>query len=74
MCLGNIFGDFSVNNMKKAELNWSVCEFAVDYRTFNTSNIIKYNEKTWYKKMFRLVKKIFIRLLTGFINGSNHTK
>ena len=24
--------------------------------------------------MFRLVKNIFIRLLTGFINGSNHTK
>ena len=24
--------------------------------------------------MFRLIKKIFIRLLTGLVNGSNHAK
>ena len=24
--------------------------------------------------MFELIKKIFIRLLTGVVNGSNHTK
>ena len=24
--------------------------------------------------MFELIKKIFIRLLTGLVNGSNHTK
>ena len=30
--------------------------------------------KTYYKKMFGLIKKMFIRLLTGPINGSNHTK
>ena len=24
--------------------------------------------------MFGLIKKIFIRLLTGLVNGSNHTK
>ena len=27
---------------------------------------------TWYKKMFVLFKKLFIGLLTGLINGSNH--
>ena len=31
-------------------------------------------EKTWYKVMFGLIKKIFIGLLIGLVNGSNHTK
>ena len=31
-------------------------------------------QKTWYKIMFGLIKKIFIGLLTGLVNGSNHTK
>ena len=29
---------------------------------------------TWYKIIFMLIKKIFIGLLTGLVNGSNHTK
>ena len=29
---------------------------------------------TWYKTMFELIKKIFIGLVTGLVNGSNHTK
>ena len=33
-----------------------------------------FNEKTWYRIMFGLVKKIFIGLLTRLVNGSNHTK
>ena len=28
----------------------------------------------WYKIIFMLIKKIFIGLLTGLVNGSNHTK
>ena len=41
LCLGNISGDLSVNNMKKnkTRLNKYVCHFSVDYRAFNTSNI-----------------------------------
>ena len=31
-------------------------------------------EKTWYKVMFGLIKKIFVGLLIGPVNGSNHTK
>ena len=27
----------------------------------------------WYKIMFRLIKKILIGLLTGLVNGSNHS-
>ena len=30
--------------------------------------------KKQYKIMFGLIKKMFIRLLTGLINASNHTK
>ena len=31
-------------------------------------------KRTWYKIMFGLIKKIFAGLLTGLVNGSNHTK
>ena len=30
--------------------------------------------RTWYKIFFGLIKKIFIGLLTGLVNGSNHKK
>ena len=40
LCLGNISGDFSANNMKKTGLNGCVYDFSVDYRAFDTSNII----------------------------------
>ena len=29
---------------------------------------------TWYKKMFGLIKKIFIRLSTGTVSASNYKK
>ena len=39
--LGNISRDFSANNMKKKTgLNGYVYDFSVDYRAFDTSNII----------------------------------
>ena len=38
-------------------------------------DIIKYlMKRTWCKIMFGLIKKIFIELLTGLVNGSNHKK
>ena len=51
LCLGNISGDFSVDNMKKARLNGCVYDFSVDYIAFDTSNIInirKYLMKKHY--------------------------
>ena len=39
MCLGNISEDFSVNNMIKLDY-MGVRNFSVDYRAFDTSNII----------------------------------
>ena len=40
LCLGNISGDFSANSKKKIGLNGCVYDFCVDYRAFDTSNII----------------------------------
>ena len=39
LCLGNISGGFSANNMKKTGLNGYVYDFSVDFRDFDTSNI-----------------------------------
>ena len=55
-----------------------VYNFSVDYRTFDTSNIININKylmkKTWHKIMFGIIKQMFIRLLTVQVNASNYTK
>ena len=41
MCLENISGDFSANNMKKKTgLNGCVYDFSVDYKSFGTNNKI----------------------------------
>ena len=40
LCLGNISGDFSANNMNKTGLNGCVYNFSVYYTAFDTSNII----------------------------------
>ena len=78
MCLENISGDVSANNMKKNRIKWMCVHFSVDYTVFNTSNIIdihKYLMKKHDTKiMFGLIKKVFIVLLTGLFNGSNHAK
>ena len=33
-----------------------------------------FTEKTWYLIMLRIIKKIFIGLLTRLVNASDHTK
>ena len=41
LCLGNVSGDFLANNMKKKTgLNGCVYDFSLDYRAFDTINII----------------------------------
>ena len=66
LCLENISGDVSANNMKKAGLNGFVYNISVDYSTFDTSNIANIHKylikKTWYEIMFGLIKKMFIML------------
>ena len=53
-------------------------DFSVDYRAFDTSNIIDIQEylmkKTWYKIIFGLIKKMFMGLLICIVNASDRTK
>ena len=39
LCLGKISGDFSTNNFKQ-QVKWVLYGFFVDYKAFDTSNII----------------------------------
>ena len=55
--------------------------FFVNFNPVDTNSILvdihKYLMKRlwlWYELMLDLIKKIFIGLLTGLVNGSNHTK
>ena len=63
---------------KETELKGVVKLFSVDFNLIDTSNVLDIHKylmkRTWYKIMFGLIKKIFIGLLTGLVNGSNHTK
>ena len=63
---------------KETELKGVVKLFSVDFNLIDTSNVLDIHKylmkRTWYKIMFGLIKKIFIGLLTGIGNRSNHTK
>ena len=41
LCLRNISGDFSANNIKKTGVNEFVYDYCVGYRAVDTSNIIE---------------------------------
>ena len=57
--------------MKKIGLRGNIKFFSVDFNPIDTNNILdicKYiMKKTWYKIMFRFIKKMFIRLLTDLL-------
>ena len=78
LCLGNVSKDFTINNMKKTGLKGIVKSFPVDFNPVDNNDILDIHKylmkRTWYKIMFGLIKKIFIGLLTGIGNRSNHTK
>ena len=64
--------------MRKTGLKGVVFFFFCYFNTVDTNNVLDIHkcltQRTWYKIMFGLIKKIFIGLLTGLVNGSNHTK
>ena len=78
LCLGNVSKGFMISNMNKTELKGVAIFFSFDFNPSDTNDIIdiyKYlMKRTCYKKMFGLIKKIVIGLLTGPVNGSNQTK
>ena len=51
---------------------------SVEFNPIDTNNILDIHnylmKETWYKIIFGLIKKIFIGLLTGLVNRSNHKK
>ena len=52
-------------------------DFSVDYNTFDTNNNIgirKYLMLNMIKIMFKLIRKMFIGLLTSIVSTSDHTK
>ena len=63
--------------MKKAGLNRTI-KVSVDYNAVDINDILDIHrylmKKKWFQTMFELIKKMFIRLLAGLVNGSNHTK
>ena len=84
LCLVNVSKDFTINNTKENRIKRS-CNFFffffVNFNPVDTNSILvdihKYLMKRlwlWYELMLELIKKIFIGLLTGLVNGSNHTK
>ena len=64
--------------MKKTRLKGMVKTFSVDFYLTDINDILDIYaclmKGTQYKIMFGLIKKIFIGLVTGIVNKSNHTK
>ena len=64
--------------MFREYLNGYVCDFSVDYRAFDTGNIIDIHKylikKIWYEIMFGLIEKMFMGLLINIVNAFNHAK
>ena len=70
-CLINILKDFSDDNMKQTGLNVYAYDFSVDYGSIDVYDILDSHEYLMNQnnvKMFQLIKKIIIALLS--INGS----
>ena len=63
---------------KKSRSKTSCEIFSVDFNPFETNDIsdihIYLMKGKLYKAMFRLIKKIFIGLLSGIVSACNHTK
>ena len=67
MCLGYISKAFTVDNIKKNGINGYINEFSVDFNIIDatdTVDIRKYSIKIKYKITFRLIKNVFIGLLS----------
>ena len=61
---------------KKNRIKRSSKIFSVGFNPIDTNDILDVHKylmnRTWYKIMFGLIKKVFIALLTALVNGSNH--
>ena len=71
-CRSNTSKDFTGNNMEKTGLKGVVNVFSVDYNVINKDNVLNIHKDLM--KMFGIIKKHFIGLLTSMVNASDHTK
>ena len=73
--LGNISNKYDYVDSEEVSLKGNVYNCSVNYDAidkFNILNVHKYLRTAY--KMFGIIKKLFIVLLTGIANASNHTK
>ena len=72
--LGSVSKDFLVNKMKEISLWGKVFEFwigygLIDVKDIHTSYSWLFDEKTWYKMILRLIKSVFVVVLSfGSLN------
>ena len=61
---------------RKTGLKGTVECFFVDFNPIDTKDILRMflMKGTWYKIIFGIVKKMFMRLLISIVNSSNYTK
>ena len=66
--LGNVSEDFSVDNMEKTGLYGGIYDFSGDYDSIDVDDVLEsskiFNEKARYKITYRLMKQVFITLLS----------
>ena len=61
MCLGNVWKDFSADNIKKAGLNGYVYDFIVDFEAIPVISIPYIHKYLMIKnELFGFVKQIFV--------------
>ena len=72
MCLENISVSNQISTLKTTELNSCMYDFPVDYKTFDTSNIIDIHK--YFIQIFGLIKKMYNGLLASIVSTSNQTK
>ena len=75
ICLGNISGDFSANNMKKKKQDeMGMCTIFLLVIELLVLVILSISINIWRKNMFGIIKKMFIVLLSSIVNASSHTQ
>ena len=72
-CLGSVSNGFRVLESREVSLNQNMFDLLVDCNSI-ILNIHKYLMSKNMIKIIRLIKKVFIGLFTGLVNGYNHTK
>ena len=76
-CLGSVSNGFRVLEPREVSLNQNMFDLLVDCNSIDESVILNFHKYLMSKnmiKIIRLIKKVFIGLFTGLVNGSNHTK